>query len=68
MRALTAARSLDVNAMWSMTPVRGFGIGRRLGEDIRVSFDVNYVQRRTNVARSNYEGFRFGGSISYGTP
>lgn len=47
---------------------RGFGIGRRLGDDIRVSFDVNHVQRRTNVARSNYEGFRFGGSISYGTP
>ncbi|MGH9172781.1 MAG: outer membrane beta-barrel protein, partial [Vicinamibacterales bacterium] len=46
--------------------IRGFGIGRRLGDDLRIGFDVNYVQRRSTIAASEYEGYRFGGSISYG--
>jgi hypothetical protein len=45
---------------------RGVGIGRRLGDDIRVGFDVDYVRRRSNVAQQEYEGYKFGGSISYG--
>ena len=46
--------------------LRGFGIGRRLGEEIRVGFDVNYVGRRSTEIASEYQGYRFGGSISYG--
>jgi hypothetical protein len=47
--------------------LRGFSIGRRLGEDIRVGFDLNYGQRRSTLAAQEYDGYRFGGSISYGS-
>lgn len=47
--------------------LHGVSFGRRLGEDIRIGFDVNYVRRHSSVARSEYEGYRFGGSISYGS-
>jgi hypothetical protein len=46
--------------------LRGVGFGRRLGEEVRVGFDVNYVRRRSTNTASAYEGYRFGGSISYG--
>jgi hypothetical protein len=57
-----AARSARTDRVF----IRGFGVGRRLGEDLRVGFDVNYVRRRSTEAASEYQGFRFGGSISYG--
>lgn len=46
--------------------LRGVGIGRRIGQDLRVGFDLNYVRRRSTLASSEYEGYRVGGSISYG--
>lgn len=46
--------------------LRGFGVGRRLGEEIRLGLDVNYMRRRSTVRASEYEGYRFGGSITYG--
>jgi hypothetical protein len=44
----------------------GVGVGRRLGEYIRVGFDVDYNERRSEVAFRGYEGFKFGGSFTYG--
>lgn len=47
---------------------RGGGIGRRLGEDLRIGFDVDYVRRRSSLVAATYDGYRIGGSISYGSP
>jgi len=46
---------------------RGFGFGRRLGTDIRIGFDIDYVRRRSTIALNEYEGYRVGGSFSYGS-
>ncbi len=45
----------------------GFGIGRRLGDDLRVGFDVNHSRRVSTVKARQYDGFRLGVSISYGS-
>jgi hypothetical protein len=45
----------------------GVGFGRRLGDDIRVSLDVNNVRRLSTVRARQYEGYRVGVSISYGS-
>jgi hypothetical protein len=45
----------------------GFGIARRLGTDMRIGFDVDRLNRQSDRADRNYEGFKFGGSITYGT-
>jgi len=44
----------------------GAGVGRRLGEYIRVGFDVDYSQRHSATAFRDYEGFKVGGSFTYG--
>ena len=44
----------------------GFGIGRRLGESVRVGLDVDYGRRRSSAERREYEGFKAGGSFTYG--
>jgi hypothetical protein len=45
----------------------GTGVGYRVGETLRLGFDVNYYRRQvdTQVGRS-YRGLRFGASLSYG--
>jgi hypothetical protein len=47
------------------TTVYGGGIGRRIGTDLRIGFDVDQVDRRSAVAGRSYEGLRFGGSVIY---
>ncbi len=44
----------------------GTGIGRLLGTDLRVGVEVMRVRRTSDSAGREYDGFRFGGSISYG--
>ena len=44
----------------------GVGVGRRVGDYIRAGFDVDYNERRSEVAFRGYEGFKFGGSFTYG--
>jgi hypothetical protein len=44
----------------------GVGVGRRLGDHIRVGFDVDHGRRRSDAAFRGYEGFKFGGSFTYG--
>lgn len=45
----------------------GGGVARRIGLDVRLGLDVDRVSRRSPVNGRNYDGYRVGGSISYGT-
>lgn len=44
----------------------GMGAGMRTASDVRVGFDMDYYRRRSDVTNRPYEGFRFGGSVTYG--
>ena len=44
----------------------GVGLGRRLGDNIRVGVDVDHWRRQSDAATRGYEGFKFGGSLTYG--
>jgi hypothetical protein len=46
--------------------VVGAGVGRRLGSEIRVGVDVDHAARRSELITRRYEGFRAGGSVTYG--
>lgn len=47
----------------------GAGVGYRVGETLRLGFDVNYYRRTMGLANArNYSGLRLGGSLSYGLP
>jgi len=47
----------------------GLGLGYRVGDTVRVGFDANHYERRSEVSDlRNYHGLRFGGSVSYGLP
>ena len=44
----------------------GGGIGRRLGSDVRIGFDVDRAERRSTAAGRDYDAVRLGGSVTYG--
>lgn len=45
----------------------GGGIGRRVGRSARIGFDVNHLRRESPLgAAREYEGWRIGGSLTYG--
>ncbi len=44
----------------------GVGFGRRLGEQLRVGLDVDYVRRDSALPSRAFDGFRVGGSVTYG--
>ena len=44
----------------------GVGLGRRLGEQMRVGFDVDYVRRDSPLPSRAFDGYRVGGSVTYG--
>jgi hypothetical protein len=44
----------------------GFGIGRVLAQELRVGVEIDHVRRGSIVRSQNYEGFKVGGTISYG--
>jgi hypothetical protein len=46
--------------------VYGFGVGRRLGTDVRVGVDVDQAHRESTIAADEYTGTRIGGSVTYG--
>lgn len=48
------------------THLWGLGVGRRLGDALRVGVDVNYATRASVVPSRTYSGFRIGGSFAYG--
>ena len=44
----------------------GAGVGYRLGEDLRVGFNVDQQKRESRVDRRKYDGLRYGIAVSYG--
>lgn len=44
----------------------GLGFGRRFGERVRLGLDVDRVQRESPLAGREYDGYRSGGSVTYG--
>jgi hypothetical protein len=44
----------------------GLGVGRRLGDDLRVGIDVDQVVRTSALAARTFAGIRVGGSLTYG--
>jgi hypothetical protein len=44
----------------------GIGFGRRLGEGVRVGIDIDHGRRRSDAAFRGYEGYKVGGSFTYG--
>jgi hypothetical protein len=58
----TAGHDGRVDRAWQT----GVGFGRRLGEQMRVGLDVDYVQRDSVLPSRAFDGFRVGGSVSYG--
>jgi hypothetical protein len=59
---------LDSDVRRSDSGVRyGGGVGYTLGEYVRVGFDVNYIDRRSEAdITRNYEGVRAGVTMTYG--
>jgi hypothetical protein len=44
----------------------GAGLGRRLGDDLRIGFDVDVVRRTSDLDARRFDGLRVGGSVTYG--
>jgi hypothetical protein len=44
----------------------GGGIGYRLGEDLRIGFNVDHLERESEVALRRFEGLKYGMSMTYG--
>jgi hypothetical protein len=44
----------------------GVGLGRHLGENIRVGVDVVHGERRSDLPGRSYRGWRTGGTVTYG--
>lgn len=51
-----------VDRIWTI----GTGVGRRLGDRLRVGVDVNYGERQSPVPGRTYDGFTVGGVFTYG--
>ena len=58
----TAGHDGRVDRAWQT----GVGLGRRLGDQMRVGLDVDYVKRDSSTPARAFDGFRVGGSVSYG--
>jgi hypothetical protein len=46
--------------------ILGIGIGYRIGRDLRIAFNVESTGRESVVARREYQGLRYGTSMTYG--
>ena len=44
----------------------GGGLGYRLGRDLRLAFNIERQQRQSPITRRNYEGLRYGASLTFG--
>lgn len=51
-----------VDRIW----VYGVGMGRRFGIELRLGFDVLFTRRESELAGRSYEGYKVGGSVTYG--
>jgi hypothetical protein len=49
--------------------VYGGGVGYRVGQTLRLGFDVNFFRRNApGDSQRDFSGLRFGGSVTYGMP
>jgi hypothetical protein len=71
-------QTLDYQRRVSLDPVAGggrrdrsdwigAGVGFRARPDFRVGFDATRMRRRSAADGRSYEGYRFGGSVTYGS-
>jgi hypothetical protein len=44
----------------------GVGVGYRLGRDVRIGFNVDQQNRKSQVERRQYSGLRYGLAVTYG--
>jgi hypothetical protein len=44
----------------------GFGVGYRLGETVRFGVDADHVKRDSDLPTRAYDGWRVGGTVTYG--
>jgi hypothetical protein len=51
-----------VDRLWTY----GVGFGRRFATDVRIGLDILRARRTSDVPGRDYEGWKFGGSITYG--
>jgi len=58
----TAPLSGRVDYLW----VYGVGVGRRFATELRVGLDVYFTRRESELPGRSYEGWRVGGSMTYG--
>ena len=47
------------------TVTYGLGIGYRLSDDTRIGFNVDYDRRMSPIEARHYDGYRFGGTLTY---
>lgn len=45
---------------------QGGGVGYRLGEVVRLGFDVDRYERASDIVQRTYDAWRIGGSVTYG--
>jgi putative beta-barrel porin BBP2 len=65
-RQLLGADSAVIDGRVDRASLFGFGVGYHLGDGARIGFDVTHHRRQSVLAERRYEGYRFGGSFTYG--
>ena len=65
-RGLAGAAGAAADGQREVITTYGLGFGRRLGEAVRVGIDIDHGRRQSDSAFRGYEGFRVGGSFTYG--
>ena len=61
-RRLSVEATPRTDTIW----IAGGGIGRRVGRASRIGFDVDRVRRQSPLPDRAFEGWRLGGSLTYG--
>jgi hypothetical protein len=44
----------------------GGSVGLRIGRDLRIGFNLDHEERISELPKHAYDGFRYGGSVTYG--
>jgi hypothetical protein len=65
-RRLDSAGAAAAEGRRDWADLFGAGVGRRLGDRLRVGIDLDRVARRSPLPDREYQGFRIGGSFTYG--
>ena len=62
--ATAAAAGADASRL-DRTVAYSLGLGYHLSDDMRIGFNVDYNRRMSPVESRHYDGYRFGGTVSY---